>query len=446
MLIRIRSLLDRLRGSLFWTPLGMIVVGGLLAPLVRWASHTYADATAHLPFLLTVSAQTGQQVLNATAVSTITVAGLVFSIMVVAVQLASSQFSPRVLRRFLADRYTQVSIGLLVGTFAYSLILLAMPPANEGSQRNLAVTVGLLLALASMVMLIAFIDHTARVMQVGRIVRQVTEETRSLIATVYPHRLDDHPVEPVDQGTPPHEPGYVIRSHRDGWIQQIDLDGLLAAVDADGALRVDLPVGKFAIEDMPLCTVWPEPEDPDTCRSEVLNAFAFGSQRAMRQDVAFGIRQLVDISLRALSPAINDPATAYEVISNLGAVLGDLLRRSLSPRVIVTDDGRRLYQPFERDHEQYVHLAFEQLRLAAAPHPAVVVAILNTLARLQELVRTQGLLAHVSMLRRQAALVLETMRLQSHTAEDLRRATAAASALGVAEASAGHEAEEQDDW
>ncbi len=446
MVIRLRSIIDRLRGSLFWAPVGMVILGGLLAPVARWASQAYGDTLRHVPVLVTVSAQTGQRVLDVIALATITVAGLVFSIMVVAVQLASSQFSPRVLRRFLSDRYTQASIGALVGTFAYSLILLAMPPTSQGAQRNLSVTVGLVLALASMVMLIAFIDHTARIMQVGQIVRQVTEETRATIATVYPHPLGDHPVEPVEHGTPPHGPGHMVRATGDGWIQQIDLDGLLEAIDPEGALRVDLPVGKFAVEDMPLCTVWPEPDDADACQEQVVGAFAFGSQRAMRQDVAFGIRQLVDISLRALSPAINDPATAYEVISNLGAVLGDLLRRSLAPRVIVTEDGRRLYQPFERDHEQYVHLAFEQLRLAAAPHPAVVVAILNMLARLQELVRRQGLLAHVSMLRRQAALVLATMRLEQHTAEDLRRATAAAAVLGVAEATPGQDTAEEDDW
>lgn len=432
MLIRARALAERVRGSLFYVPSGYVVAAAGLAWALQLLDPVVVAALPEQAWLFEVTVASARSLLSTIAGATITVAGIVFSVTVVSVQLASSQFSPRVLRGFLRDRLQQNVIGIVVGTFTYCLLVLATTrltgPDDEGALApSLPVTVALLLAVVSILAIVAFIDHSARSMQAGEIIRRVTEETRARVARLHPENAHDAAAPPTEEVSPPHgvRPE-VVRAWRDGWVQQLDPQALLAATAEGSYVRLDTRVGAFVVEDTAVLTVWGEGVDIERVRA----AIQLGNGRTMQQDVLFGIRQLVDVGLRSLSTGVNDPTTADEVIVHLAAVLADVLQRGMPPRVHV-HDGRLLVIAAAFDHADHVHRAFDQLRRAAASQPAVLLRILRTLAQLDALMADADLQHRRVPLRRQAALVLATAEGHGHLEADLQPLRAAAAALGV---------------
>ncbi|MBW3619240.1 MAG: DUF2254 domain-containing protein [Actinobacteria bacterium] len=419
-MIRIRAIGDRFRGSLFYVPSLFVVLAAALAwGVIRFESGAVSGGGS-TRLLLSVTVESARSILGTIAGATITVAGIVFSVTVVSVQLASTQFTPRVLRGFLRDRFQQNIIGIIVGTFTYCTLVLATirvtgtGDRDEAAAPSLAVTIAIVLAVASILGIVAFIDHSARSMQVGHIIRRVTAETRERIAVLYGDADDDeHP-----DGIPPEPAGEpaVIRAWEDGWIQQLSERVLCGATSPGSYLRVDSGVGAFVVEDTPLVTVWGD-DVPDLRR--VQEAFVIGAERTMQQDVMFGIRQLVDIGLRALSTGVNDPTTAYEVIVHLGSILSDVLRRDLPPRVRTDVEGRTLVLSGRHDHGAHVERAFGQLRIAGAGQPAVLIRLLRTLYLLDEVMCEAGHQDRRAAIRRQAELVIATAEQAGYIDADL---------------------------
>lgn len=432
--MELRAWSERIRGSLFYTPSLFVVVSGLLAWGVIRLDALLAGALDGFPLLLSVTVDSARSILGTIAGATITVAGIVFSVTVVSVQLASSQFSPRVLRGFLRDRFQQSVIGLVVGTFTYCMFVLATtrvsgPQPELTAAPSLAVTVAIVLAVGAILAIIAFIDHSARSMQAGEIIRRVTRETRGRIAALYPERDEERGYTELPGSPPPVDTERrVVRSWTDGWLQQFSPDTLLRSTPPGSYLRLETRVGAFVIEDTPLVTVW---ADDHTDIADVRGAFVIGGSRTMQQDVMFGIRQLVDIGLRALSLGINDPTTAHEVIVHLGAVLADVLQRDLPRRVIADDDGRLLVITTGFDHADHIDHAFDQLRVAAAAQPAVLIRLLRTLHTLDTLVVDHDLEHLRPPLHRQAARIVETAEHADLVPSDLARVCAVAHDLDL---------------
>ncbi|MFP5310419.1 MAG: DUF2254 domain-containing protein [Actinomycetes bacterium] len=412
MIVQLRALAERLRGSLFYVPAVCVAAAMALATTLARLDRT--DLVPDAVPTLQVTVASARALLGTLAGATITVAGIVFSVTVVSVQLASSQASPRVLRGFLRDRFQQGVIGLVIGTFAYCTVVLAVTRArgsDETATGSVAVTVATLLAIASILAIIAFIDRSARSMQVGRIIRTVTLETLSRIESLYAERGQGDPT-PVQQAPLPAGPSLRVEADAVGWVQQVNADALLAAVPADALVRLDTPVGEHVHPGRPVLTVWlPEgtDADEDEVRAHLRGALAVGDTRTMQQDVAFGIRQLVDIALRAMSPGINDPTTADEAVVHLAGVLTALLRHDLPPRVRTGSDGRVLVRPNDPDHGDLLDLAFDQLRTVAADEATVLVRLCTTLAELQDVARETERPEAVERVRAQADAIVAAL-------------------------------------
>jgi uncharacterized membrane protein len=190
-----------------------------------------------------------------------------------------------------------------------------------------------------------------------------------------------------------------------------------------GLLRVDVRVGSFVYSGRRLCTAWvtgpADDETLDDLDGQIHEAFALGRARTMQQDVAFGMRQLVDVALRALSTGVNDATTAYECIVHLGEVLYEILRRDLPPAVRHGEDGRRLLRPQEFTHEEYVERAFDQIRRNAAAMPDLCVALVRTLGNVAAELDDRSLGRRVPPLARQARLVLAGATAEHPLPEDL---------------------------
>lgn len=206
-------------------------------------------------------------------------------------------------------------------------------PLEQGGEAvvpSLSVAVAVVLGVAATLVILAYVNYIGHAMRVGNLIEHVTNETVAGLHHLPLHQVGDVSLDST-QEPHPEGSGYVVRAQRSGWIQQAPSQALLAAIPAGSVVQLDVRVGVFVPADRPLCTVWPVPEDPTRVEALLREAIQLCPARTMQEDLAFGIRQLSDIALRALSPAVNDPTTAYEVIVHLGAILRQLLLRDLPP-------------------------------------------------------------------------------------------------------------------
>jgi uncharacterized membrane protein len=389
--LRYRAFREQAEESLLFLPVLMLAATILLGILLGELESRLAE---DLPWPLTFSVDGATTLLATIAGATITTAGVVFSLLVVSLQLASGQFSPRVLRSYWRDRFGKVLVGLLLSTFAYCVIVLARMHPDDERAPTLTVLFALALTLASVVAIVVYLDRISRQQYVGRIMSRVVAETLSLIAELpYGSRLGECvgiPVpapDPDGLGTP-----LVVRAHTDGWVRQISRRAVVNAVPPGSVVRIDTRVGSYLVRGTPLATIWPAPpeDEREAIGRLVAEAVVVGTARTMQQDIDFGLRQLNDIGLRALSAAINDQTTAIEVIVRLGSMMRPLLLAELPEQSLRDPQGRILLTPWDLDHLEYLHHAFDQVRIYGALHPQVQTALVRTLRMLKVSCETAG--------------------------------------------------------
>jgi len=424
--VRLRPLSERLRGSLFFVPV-LYVVGGLLLGIIGVElDRQIVDTNTDLPFGLTSTVDSARAVLETVGGATITFAGIAFSISLLVIQLASSQYSPRVVHGLLRDPFTKRVMGVVVGTFTYCLVVLrsVRGPLEESGDPvipNISVAVGVLLGVVAIMAIIAFINHSAHTMDVSRILARATEDGMAAARRLW----DEEPGVGSDpERLPEAPPDHLVVTHAaDGWVRDIDFDRVVAAAPSGGTVRIATEVGRYAVAGTPLCAIWPAPHEPDEARAEAREAITTGDSRTVEQDVGYAVRQLADVALRALSPGINDPTTAQDAIFHLGSVLRELLSRH-PPRLAAPVDGDRLLlRPERLGPRELIGTAFDEVRLAAQGMPTVCIYLLELLHLLDEAVEDDG--PARDALRRQAALVragVEHAGLGTHDADRIRDA------------------------
>ena len=355
---RARSLWIALTSSLWFIP-GTIVAGAVLAAvvLVELSAAIDAEALARLPRLFGAGAAGSREMLSTIAGSVITVAGVTFSITIAALAMASAQYTPRVLRTFMADRANQVVLGTFVGVYAYCLVVLrTIRGGDEGAfVPSIAVLGGFLLALVSVGVLIFFIHHIASALQASTILERVRITTEEAIGHLFPDEmgdaLDEEPDAVLKDPAVARLAWRAVGARRTGYIQGLDTDGLLElARDHGTVIRMDCTVGDFVTAGTPLAHVgssggtagW-EPSNPaggDDFALALDSLFTINAHRTVEQDAAFGLLQISDIALKALSPGINDTTTAVTCVDHAGALLSCLAGRRFPPRL--RTDGSEL--------------------------------------------------------------------------------------------------------
>jgi uncharacterized membrane protein len=273
----------------------------------------------------------------------VTVIALVLGLTVVALQLSSTQFSPRLLRNFLRDRGTQLVLSVFIATFVYSAAGLFTVGLEEGARTEdyprLAISGAIVLLFASLGMVVYFADHLVHSIQIDAITRQVERSTRRVVAKLPSSAIS---------ATTPRAPAWAVTlvSHRTGYVQTIHPELLLPVASRhDVTICLRARVGQHVIAGTTLAWVWaPTATDPVPDRQlfeDSVNAdVRIGFERTLEQDVAFGIRQLIDIASKALSAAINDPYTAVQAIDHLSAVCADLAARPLGTSTVSDQAGR----------------------------------------------------------------------------------------------------------
>jgi uncharacterized membrane protein len=403
---RLARAADLVRGSFWFLPGVLLVASAVLATLVLQADRAHDGTWGGL---LYNGGPDGARVLLGTiAGSMVTVGTTVFSITMVALTLASSQFGPRMLSNFLRDRGNQLTIGLFIAVFLYSLLVLRAIPNEPAGVPNLAVSLALLLASAALMVLIYFIHHIATSIQVMNLVQLLADDLRRGLDSTLP------PADAAAQTGGEARPavsgsGYAVAARGSGYVQLVD-DEVLMAAATEHDLLVELVVrpGRFAVEGTPVAWVWRVGggSPPDARIIEGLAAaVAVGPRRSVVQDVEFPLRQLVEVALRALSPGINDPVTATACLNQLSVALCAVADRPMPPATRADESGTtRLVQVDPVTFPRLVAVAFDQIRQAASGHVVVHLHLLEALTRVAGRTRHPD---RIAALRHQGDLVWE---------------------------------------
>lgn len=382
MLIRRRVLWDHLRSAL-WVMPTLSVVFFLVAGAVL--SHVSIGDDSPIRWLVFQGTpEDARQMLIVVSSTMITVTGLVFALTIIALQIASGQYSPRLLRNFMRDRGTQFVLSVFVGAFAYSTAGLhtvgVQNPDAAAFMPRLAVSGSLGLALASLGVLIYFIHHLSSSIQIDTIMSMIVRETLEVIDELYPNQTGSEESE-ESCPDPPASP-VTIPSDRSGYIQEIEPNALVqVAARHDLVIRFVKSVGHHAVVGTPIAWVWhPKTGNPPPelgLQEVIRDSVQIGFERTMLQDVPFGIRRLVDIGNRAMSSAINDPYTATQAVHHLSEVLCVLARRRLGDRLYRDEHGAvRVAIPFP-DFADYLQLGTGQIRRFGAKEPAVARSLIQ---------------------------------------------------------------------
>ncbi|MBD2741968.1 DUF2254 domain-containing protein [Coleofasciculus sp. FACHB-1120] len=411
--IKLGKLWDSLHSSYWFVPTLMAVIAIALA--VGMLSLDRAGKSGPLEslgWIYTGGPDGARTLLSSVAGSMITVAGTAFSITIVALTLASSQFGPRLMRNFMQDTGNQVVLGTFIGTFIYCLLVLRTVRGDDYDVfvPQTSVTMGMVLAIASIGVLIYFIHHVSTSMQASHIIRDVGRELDNAIDRLFPQKIGQGKSVPKQRSVAeiPAEfdkEAAPILAKESGYLQAIDDELLMKiATSKDLLLRLKYRPGKFIVEGSELVMIWPGERVNKKLIHHLNQAFIFGEQRTEQQDIEFPINQLVEIAARAISPGINDPFTAIQCINQITAALCRLAERDFpSPYRYDNDNNlRAIANPVT--FAELVDAAFNQIRQYSKPDIAVRIRLLEAIALIANHTRNQkdraALLRHAQMIER----------------------------------------------
>ncbi|WGV23449.1 DUF2254 domain-containing protein [Halotia branconii] len=382
--VQLAKLWDALHSSYWFLP-GIIALGAVILAFVMITLDRTIGFDG-LSWIYTGGPDGARAVLSAIAGSMVSVAATAFSITIVALQLASSSFGPRILRNFMRDTGNQIVLGTFIGTFIYSLIVLR---TIYGENYNLfvphlSVTIGLILAIASIGVLIYFIHHASTIIQASHVIEGVSQDLDQAIARLFPDRIGLNPPEHklhLGEIPPAFElQAYLIRANGNGYLQAIDNQKLMEiATQHNLLIHIKSRPGKFVFQGNELAMAWPSERVNRKLTQQIEQVFILGKERTDQQDVAFPINQLVEIALRALSPGINDPFTAIRCVDRLCAGLCHLVQREFPSPHRYDDDNKLRIIAEPVTFAGMVNDAFNQIRQYGRSDAAVTIRLLEAI-------------------------------------------------------------------
>jgi len=384
---------ETLRTNLWLVPAIEVLVAIIAFGITHELDRAAYDHRISFPsWVIGGSADAARQVLAALAGAEITVVGVVFSITIVALTLASTQFGPRMLRNFIRDRGTQLTLGTFVATMVYTILVLASIGVGPHGDfvPHLSITVCLGLVLLDLAVLIYFISHTASAIQLPRVIANIAGDlSRAIAADARDARRLSGGTEPAGETDPatavlPDEPGGVVLAPVAGYLQFVRYDTVVRIAEQEDVLiELRYRPGHFLVTGQPMATVWPAAAHARVTR-QLERAHVTGPVRTLTQDVTFAIDQLVEIALRALSPAVNDTFTAVTCIDWLGDGLCQVAKRWQPARVHRDRAGTPRLITAPVSYDRLIERAFEKIRQSGRGMPAIMIRQLDALAAILE--------------------------------------------------------------
>ena len=419
--------LEALRTTFWLVPTAFVFVAALLFLVTFQIDLAAYHRHLTLPFWIrTGSADAGRQVLIAIAAAMITVIGVVFSITILALTLASQQFGPRMMRNFIRDVGNQMTLGVFVGTFVYSVLALGSITGGLHGDfvPHLSITVAEALLLVDLGVLIYFIHHIAKSIQLPEVIAGIARDLIRAIDSEFPlHQpeTDKATGEVVGRSVPEllqliEDRGAVVPSIASGYLQFVGYAQLVdIASRTDSVIRLDHRPGHFIASGQSLATVWPGGAAGQVALA-LSKAHVIGPHRTLMQDPVFAIDQLVEIAIRALSPAVNDTFTALTCIDWLSAGLSQVSSRTLSEGVYRDRFHRVRLIETDPSYERMINRAFDKIRQSSRGMPAVLVRMLDALTSIASETTSSDQRIIVT---RQAAMILQSAEESVDEANDL---------------------------
>jgi uncharacterized membrane protein len=390
---KLKQFWSNLRSS-FWFMPSLIVVGSIVfaAALIEADSAGSDRWLSQWPRLFGAGAEGARQMLSTLAGSMMTVMGITFSMTLLALALASSQYTSRILRNFMRSRITQATLGVFAGIFAYCLIVLRTIRGSGGVDEfvpSLAVFFAFVMSLGGVGVLIYFIHHIASSIQASSIIASIAHETNATIDRLLPEKLDQSPDEDEEQNpmleSLDERTWYPVPAAESGYIQNVDADALMrVAADSRSIVRMEHGIGAFVVQNtalLSLALTYP----PVQKTIDAFNAaYSIGRYRTVEQDPAFGIRQIVDMALKALSPGVNDTSTAVMCVDYLTSIMARLAGREFPPLYRYEGETLRVVA-IVPSFEGLLAEAFDQIRGSAAGNVAIMARMLSAFETLIDL-------------------------------------------------------------
>lgn len=412
---KFRHLWINVRSSFWFMPSLIVLFSIVLAVALVEADSAGSDRwLARWPRLFGAGVEGARGMMSTIAGSMMTVVGVTFSMILMVLALASSQYSSRILRNFMRSRVTQVVLGIFAGIFTYCLIVLrTIRGGDEGAfVPSLAVFFGFALALGGVGALMFFIHYIASSIQASNIIASVANETIRTIERLFPENLGQGPSENDDNPTPDLLVKWTWRTvpaRESGYIQIVDNAALLrAARDRKTIVRMERGIGEFVVRDTALVSLaLQEPLDQETIAA-LQAMFTISRHRTVEQDAGFGIRQIVDVALKALSPGINDTTTAVMCVDYLTAILACLAPRQI-PSVYRYEDEKLRVVAKGPTFESLLTESFDQIRSNAKGNVVIMSRMIDAIQTLA------GLMAAPQRRRALLDQVLWIAELAGHT-------------------------------
>ena len=390
----IQSHWDEIRTSLWFVPSALVITAIIVAFAMIEIDHAVQDDELQIPdWIFGGSADGARTLLSTIAGSLVTIVGVLFSITIVVLQQAASQFTPRVMGNFIRQTGTQFTLGIYLATFLYALLIIRSIRGEDAQAEEfiprLSIAFSLLLATACLGFLVYFIHHMATSLQASMVIANVNQEFRQDTGPLYPEHIgatandEDLSLESFRREYMP-VPTVRVAAEESGYLLSVDDEAILANVPETTGIAVLPQIGDFVVRGTPMIEVSGYRQLDEDERHRIFECVELGTERSRFQDPMFSIRQLVDIALKALSPSVNDPTTANNAISMLGDCIAVLVDRKFPDRVRVVRRG-------EDDHrgdvhvwtnrppfEAYVDASFSEIRRESIRNVAVTLHLAET--------------------------------------------------------------------
>lgn len=386
----IQSFLENVKSSIWFIPAIFVTSFIILSQIFIALDRAFFEELSRgAPWLFSGSPDAARNLLSTVASSIITVVSIAFSITIIALQQASTQYSPRVLRTFTSDKWNQIVLGMYIATFTYALLVLRVIRSSDDSMDagfvpELSVNVAIFFVLICMGLLIFFIHQIASSLQVSEIIRHVHHDLTREIDTLFPESLGRHVKEPESAEQIMKKlrkrKSSVVKATQAGFVRLIDQEALSRVhVESSRWMYVHVRIGSFVNKGDVLVEVDSQSVS-EKIQEKIKNTVIINSQRSIHQDALFGITQLVDIALRALSPGVNDPRTAVYCIHYLSDALCRLSTRKF-PENKRTFENNPMTFVFNRPSwDSFVSSSFNQIRRETADSFRVTIALLDGLS------------------------------------------------------------------
>ncbi|MEZ4382267.1 MAG: DUF2254 domain-containing protein [Nannocystaceae bacterium] len=385
---RLKNRIEWLRTSYWVVPGAMLLGAALLSVLTVWYDARLQNSSSELAaWLSSMDVHGARELLSMIAGSMIAVAGVVFSITIVALSLATSQFGPRLLNNFIRDSSNKVSLGTFISTFFYCVLVLRTVRAGEEPGEPvfvpyLGVTVALVLGFASLCVLIYFIHHVAASIRASHVIALVGNDLQAAIERLFPDSRDRDDADARGRDALPagfDDDSKALPAGNQGYLQAIERDTLIElAKEHDLVIRASVMPGDFVVRGVELVRCHPGALSEEL-QAEIDAAFLVGRHRTAEQDIRMHINQLAEVAIRALSPGVNDPFTAITCVDWLGAALCTLVSRRPPSERLYDEEGALRLIVGQVAFREVVDAAFSQIRHYGRDNKAVIRQMIRAL-------------------------------------------------------------------